>query len=101
MQKQYMVLFHLAKGLVVPVDSSEVLTEDGWKLDPLLLPIGVGDHCMALIDQETPIIIGGLDNTDQIPTANTFILKTKDNEWIKGPSLKFARHSHSCSTIVK
>ena len=84
-----------------PIITSEVLTEDGWQLDPLPLPIAVGDHCMALIDQETPIIIGGLDNADQIPTANTFILKTKDNQWIAGPPLKFARHSHSCSTILE
>jgi hypothetical protein len=91
----------LGQGTSKPIITSEVLTEDGWQLDPLPLPIAVGDHCMALIDPETPIIIGGLYNADEIPTSNTFILKTKDNEWIKGPSLKFARHAHSCSTILE
>jgi hypothetical protein len=79
------------------LNTTEVLTEQGWKTLEQKLPALIEDHCSVLVNATTVLIIGGMQN-DSVPT-NTYYFNTENEIWTEGPSFKNRRFSHSCGKI--
>jgi hypothetical protein len=79
------------------LSTAEVLTEQGWKILSLSLPITIFYHCSVLYNATTVMIIGGYQNGLRSP--NTFLFNTENEVWMEGPPLMIERNSHSCGRI--
>ena len=77
---------------------SEVLNDAGWQELPTSLPVVISDHCMALLNSTTVLIIGGVQNGSKY-SQNTFYFNTEYEKWIEGPKLMFGRKKPSCGNL--
>ncbi len=70
------------------LNSTEILTENGWEnlLPPL--PLEISYHCSVLLNSSTVFIIGGVQSAN---SPKTYLFSTGNNGWIEGPSLISSR----------
>ena len=78
------------------LDTSEVLTENGWKTVHLSLPVSTEEHCVVLVNSTTIIVIGGGNNE-----KNSHFFNSETGMWTEGPQLKEGRRLHSCGIVRK
>jgi hypothetical protein len=74
------------------VNTTEALTEDGWKTTLPQLPYHAHAHCMTQLNSTSIITILG---------QNTFILQDLNKGWDEGPLLNYGRYAPSCGRIRK
>jgi hypothetical protein len=79
-------------------NTAEILTEDGWQFVTPSVPVGIAEHCMALINSTAAIVIGGRQGSS-FQTVNSYIFNSVGQEWHEGPPLKKARSSPVCGQI--
>ena len=76
-------------------NTGEILTDDGWKPFPVLLPVKIAHHCMVLINSTTVLVIGGsqfnssinLEPYDRLNPpnyVNTFFFNSDNEKWTQG-----------------
>jgi hypothetical protein len=81
-------------------NTTEVLTEQGWKELPQRSPfVKIYLHCAVLVNSSTLMVIGGHQNHKS--SNKTYFFNTENEIWTEGPQLKNQRYSHSCGTIRK
>ncbi len=80
------------------LNSSEILTEEGWESNIPSLPVTIQDHCMVTVNSSTVMVIGGYQN-GQGYSGKTFFFTLGEESWTEGPALKNKRNSHSCGKI--
>jgi hypothetical protein len=81
------------------LNTTEVLTEQGWKTLPQSFPVTNYYHCSVLVNSTTVWIIGGMQNNEI--SSNTFYFNAKTGIWTEGPPMKTKRSSPSCGQIRK
>ena len=69
------------------IRTSEVLTENGWKLVKSLLPVKIKLHCMAHLNLTTFILIGGQLNGSLDSSHTIYYYNTMEEVWSEGPHL--------------
>ncbi len=74
------------------VNTTEALTEEGWKTTLPQLPYHAHAHCMTQLNSTSVIAMLG---------QNTFILQDLNKGWDEGPLLNYARYAPSCARIRK
>ncbi len=74
------------------VNTTEALTEDGWKTTLPQLPYHAHAHCMTQLNSTSVITILG---------QRTFILLNLNEGWVTGPLLNYPRNYQSCARIRK
>jgi hypothetical protein len=79
------------------LNSSEMLTEEGWESNIPSLPVTIAAHCMVTVNSTTVMAIGGGQN-DQY-SGKTFYFTFGEESWTEGPKLKNKRVDHSCGKI--
>ena len=79
------------------LNSADVFVNEKWEVGPIL-PLHIGDHCMAMINSTALMLIGGMQD-NVVHSTSTHILDTNSLQWIAGPELKFGRRSHRCARI--
>ena len=82
------------------LNSSEVLTENGWQLSTSL-PVEIHRHCMVMINATSVMVIGGYQGKSGGTSGKTFLLDGVTKVWREGPELKQKRRDHSCAMIRK
>ncbi len=80
-----------------PLNSAEMLTEEGWESNIPSLPVTIYGHCMVTVNSTTVMAIGGRQN-DQY-SGKTFYFTTGAKNWTEGPEMKYNRTGHSCGRI--
>jgi hypothetical protein len=81
-------------------NTTEVLTEQGWKELPQRSPfVKIYLHCAVLVNSSTLMVIGGHQNHKS--SNKTYFFNTENEIWTEGPQIKNERYSHSCGTIRK
>jgi hypothetical protein len=67
------------------MNTTEILTENGWEnlLPPL--PVAPYGHCSVLFNSSTVLLIGGSQNGSK--SSKTYMFYTENNGWTEGPSL--------------
>jgi hypothetical protein len=83
-----------------PLNSAEMLTEDGWDSNIPSLPVTISGHCMVTVNSTTVMAIGGRQN-GQYFSGKTFYFTFGEESWTEGPELKIKRSSHSCGKIKR
>jgi hypothetical protein len=81
-----------------PVNSAEMLTEEGWESNIPSLPVTIDVHCMVTVNSTTVMVIGGYQN-GQGSSEKTFYFIFGEESWTEGPELKYKRGWHSCGKI--
>ena len=81
--------------------STEYVTLTGTMLGPDL-PMALSHHAMVAINSTCSMVIGGYSNNNYLPHnyALTFFYDRIEGEWVNGPSLIQARHSHAAGIIT-
>jgi hypothetical protein len=79
-----------------PVNSAEILTEEGWESNIPSLPVTVYGHCMVTVNSTTVMVIGGWRNGY---SGKTFYFTFGEESWTEGPELKNKRIYLSCGKI--
>ncbi len=79
------------------LNSTEMLTEEGWESNIPSFPVTIAAHCMVTVNSTTVMVIGGWQN-DQI-SGKTFYFTFGEESWTEGPDLKNKRVAHSCGKI--
>ncbi len=79
------------------LNSTEMLTEEGWKTNIPSLPVTIAYHCMVTVNSTTVMAIGGVQDGGY--SGKTFYFTFGEESWTKGPELKTKRESHSCGKI--
>ncbi len=74
------------------VNTTEALTEEGWKRTLPQLPFPADAHCMTQLNSTSVIAMLG---------QNTFILQDLNKGWVDGPLLSYGRYAPSCGRIRK
>jgi hypothetical protein len=64
------------------LDTSEVLTDNGWQPFHLTLPTATESHCVVSLNSTTIMLIGGFENE-----KNSYYFNSDDEEWVKGKRL--------------
>jgi hypothetical protein len=82
---------------VSPLNSAEMLTEDGWESNIPSLPVTISYHCMVTVNSTTVMVIGGYQNG--LYSGKTFYFTFGEESWTEGPELKNKRRYHSCGKI--
>ncbi len=72
------------------VNTTEALTEEGWKTTLPQLPFPVAGHCMTQLDSTSVIAMLG---------KSSFILQNLNDGWVEGPVLTYSRWGPSCARI--
>ena len=81
------------------LNSTEILTEEGWK-NKIPLHLGaIRYHCMVTVNSTTVMVIGGYQNGQL--SGKTFLYTFGEKSWIEGPDLKYKRQHHSCGKIKR
>jgi hypothetical protein len=80
------------------LNSSEILTEEGWESNIPSLPVTIFGPCMVTVNSTTVMVIGGYQN-DQDFSGKTFYFTFGEHSWTEGPELKNRRPYHSCGKI--
>jgi hypothetical protein len=84
-------------GSYSPLNSAEMLTEEGWESNIPSLSVTIFLHCMVTVNSTTVMVIGGFQN-DQY-SGKTFYFTFGEESWMEGPELKNKRRDHSCGKI--
>jgi hypothetical protein len=79
------------------LNSSEMLTEEGWESNIPSLPVSIADHCMVTVNSTAVMAIGGYQNGKI--SGKTFYFTFGEESWTEGPELKNKRRYHSCGKI--
>ena len=80
------------KSLGSHINTTEVLTNDGWNSDILpQLPVPIAGHCLLSLNSRTLMVID---------TSNTFFM-SDDLIWTTGPAMNVQRSSFSCGRVLK
>ncbi len=79
------------------LNSSEMLTEEGWESNIPSLPVTIRDHCMVTVNSTTVMAIGGNQNGQY--NRKTFYFTFGKEHWTEGPKLRVSRGQHSCGRI--
>ena len=74
------------------LNSSEILTEEGWESKVPSLPDMIAWHCMVFLNSTSVMAIAGLG-------METFYFTFGEESWTKGPELKHERLYHTCGRI--
>ncbi len=61
------------------LDTSEVLTDNGWQPFHLTLPKTTESHCVVSLNSTTIMFIGGFENE-----KNSYFFNSDHEEWVKG-----------------
>ncbi len=80
------------------LNSSEMLTEEGWESNIPSLPVTIAYHCMVTVNSTTVMVIGGWQN-GKGHSEKTFYFTFGEESWTEGPKLKNKRAAHSCGKI--
>jgi hypothetical protein len=80
------------------LNSTEMLTGQGWESKIPSLPINISFHCIVNVNSTTVMVIGGSQNGDQY-SGKTFYFTFGDKSWTEGPALKYKRRGHGCGQI--
>jgi hypothetical protein len=78
------------------LNSSEMLTEEGWDSNIPSLPFTIYGHCVVTVNSTTVMAIGGYQNGF---SGKTFYFTFGEESWTEGPELKNKRRYHSCGKI--
>jgi hypothetical protein len=81
----------------VSLNSTEILTEEGWESNLPSLPVTIHCHCMVTVNSTTVMAIAGKQN-GQI-SGKTFYFTFGEESWTEGPELKNTRNDLSCGKI--
>jgi hypothetical protein len=81
------------------LNSTEILTEEGWESNIPSLPVTINAHCMVTVNSTTVMVIGGAQNGHI--SGKTFYFTFGEESWTEGPELKNKRDSHSCGKIKR
>ncbi len=84
-------------GSYSDLNSSEILTEEGWENNIPSLPATIYIHCMIPINSTTVMTIGG--DQDGQWSVRSFFFTFGEESWTEGPDLKKERRGHSCGRI--
>jgi N-acetylneuraminic acid mutarotase len=79
------------------LNSTEILTEEGWESTIPSLPVTILGHCMVTVNSSTVMVIGGDQNNEA--SEKTFYFAFGEESWTEGPGLKNKREFHSCGKI--
>jgi hypothetical protein len=79
------------------LNSTEMLTDQGWETKIPFLPVNIVNHCMVTVNSTTVMVIGGWQNYQY--SVKTFYLTIGDQNWTQGPDSKISRRLHSCGRI--
>jgi hypothetical protein len=79
------------------LNSSEILTEEGWESNIPSLPVTIIYHCIVTVNSTTVMAIGGFQNVQY--SGKTFYFTFGEESWTEGPELKNNRRDHSCGKI--
>ncbi len=79
------------------LNSTEMLTEQGWDSSLPSLPVTFSFHCMVAVNSTTVMAIGGWQNG--LISGKTFYYMFGGESWTEGPELKNKRSYHSCVKI--
>jgi hypothetical protein len=79
------------------LNSAEMLTEEGWEINILSLPVTIRYHCMLTVNSTTVMAIGGVQNGQY--SGKTFYFTFGEESWTEGPELKIKRAGQSCGKI--
>jgi hypothetical protein len=80
------------------LSTAEVLTEKGWKQVEPSLPVNILGHCMVHVNATTVMVIGGIQNGTQ-NSNGTYILNTGNEQWRRGPNLKYGQARLLCGKL--
>ena len=88
------------EGNYEDLKSTELIdTQSGESRNGINLPFFLRSHHMLEYNENSIYIIGGIKN-DGEASRETWIVNPENNfEIVKGPSLRFARYSHSCGKM--
>ncbi len=82
------------------LNTSEILTEEGWQSNTPPLPFTMINHCMVAINSTTVMVIGGFHGKGC--SGKTFYFTFGNENWTAGPAMKQnCRYDHSCGRIKK
>jgi hypothetical protein len=79
------------------LNSTEMLSTEGWESNIPSLPVTIAYHCMATVNSTTVLAIGGKQNSQIL--RKTFYFTFGKENWTEGPELKNEREYHSCGKI--
>ncbi len=79
------------------LNSTEILTKEGWDSKIPNLPVAISYHCMVTVNTKTVMVIGGWKDNEAI--GQTFYFTFGEESWTEGPELKYNRGYHSCGRI--
>jgi hypothetical protein len=79
------------------LNSTEMLTEEGWESNMPSLPVTRSGHCMVTVNSTTVMAIGGWQNGQT--SGKTFYFTFGEESWTEGPELKNKREYHNCAKI--
>ena len=79
------------------LDSVEVFYTTGWEATFPSIPTTVYQHCMVSINDETLLVIGGIQGSEY--STKTYLYLSLIDVWMEGPPLNVARSRHSCGVI--
>ena len=82
------------------LNTTEVLSDQGWQELPFPLPVRSYYHCMVLFNSTTVLLIGGRQNGEP-DSPNSFFFNTENEIWVEGPKLLSGRQIHSCGKLLK
>ncbi len=68
-----------------PLNSAEMLTEQGWTIKVPSLPVAIAYHCMVTVNSTTVMVIAGYQNEKF--SGKTFYFNTERQTWTEGPEL--------------
>ena len=89
--KLFFVTGGFGSNFDVRLNTSEVLTTEGWRQVFPSLPVKIASHCMTLVNAHTAIVVGGYQD-EQRNSANTWIFDTLKMVWFAG-ALKHVQFS--------
>ena len=78
------------------LNSTEILTTQGWEMFSPSLPVNISSHCMVTFSSTTMVIGGNQNGKD---SKNSFIITDTDKQWRSGPAMIHTRRSFACSRI--
>jgi N-acetylneuraminic acid mutarotase len=82
-----------------PVNSAEMLTEEGWESNVPSLPVTIYSHCMVTVNSTTVMVIGGIQNGQY--SGKTFYFTFGEESWTEGLELNHKRTGNSCGKIKR
>ncbi len=79
------------------LNTSEILTVEGWKNIVPSLSVAINAHCMVTVNATTVMVIGGTQNGPW--SGKTFYYTLGEDRWTEGPELNFKRGFQRCARI--